>query len=305
MRDGGSSMGLTDDQGDRILTGASTHGASDVGIEVRHGRDSIQDQLVTMKKEIDALQIGLGESNRPWYKQASTVIAVVALLLSFGTTYYSNRQARLQDTHNAKIELRGLIEEIESASLATVDVQNKYKDNPQALGLAGSLVRTRQLVLVTQAAAVIDSIPDEVTATEYYAVASALSQFAGAQRVLPYYERGLARADNIDSYTAITRSIGQTYFGAGNYERGRSAFTQALSALERFHLSGSYGRSYNAYTHITWASAELASKHCLEARKHHEEARRLLQQLASEGGNYNIYVVQLKAQEQLLQKQCQ
>jgi hypothetical protein len=146
-----------------------------------------------MKKEIDALQIQLSESNRPWYKQASIVIAMVARLLSFGTTYYSNRQTRLQNIHNARVELRGLIEEIESASLARVDLQNKYKNNPQALGLASSLARTRQIVLVTQAAGILDSIPDEVTATEYFAVASALATIAGTQRVLSITNAGSRR----------------------------------------------------------------------------------------------------------------
>jgi tetratricopeptide (TPR) repeat protein len=298
-------MDVTDDQGNRISTSANAHDASDSSLEVRHARDSMQDQLTTMKKEIDALQIELGESNRPWYKQASTVIAVAALLFSFGTTYYSNRQARLQNIHNAKAELRGLIQQIESASLAFVEIQNKYKDNPQALGLANSLARTRQIVLITQAADIVDSIPAEITAQEYFAVASALNTIAGTERVLPYYQRGLAKADNIDSYTAITRSIGGFHFSTGNYELGRSAFTQALTASDRFHLSEYYRRYYNAFTHISWAGAELSAKHCPEARKQHEEARRLLRELTSEGANVNVYMVQHKLQAQLLQKQCQ
>jgi hypothetical protein len=215
MRDEGISMGLTDDQGDQMSTGSKAHYTSDAGMDVGYARDSTQDQLVTMKKEIDSLQIAMGESNRPWYRQAATLIAIGALLFSFGTTYYSNRQARLQNIHNAKVELRGLIKEIESASLANVDIQNRYKDNPAAWTLASSLVRTRQIVLASQAADIVDSIPDEVTATEYYAVGSALSTIS-AERVLSFYERGLAKSDNVDSYLAITRSMGLQYFSVGD-----------------------------------------------------------------------------------------
>ena len=298
-------MGLTDDQGDRISTGAKAHHAFDSGTDEGHARDSTQDQLNTMKKEIDALQIGVGESTKPWYKQASTLIAVMALLFSFGTTYYSNRQTRLQNIHNAKVELRGLIKEIEAASLANVDVQNKYKDNPQALGLASSLARTRQIVLITQAADIVDLIPEEITATEYYAIGSALNTISpGAERILRYLERGLAKADNIDSYLAISRSIGLHYFTIGDYQRGRASFTNAIT-FDRFpQVNESSRRSYNAFTHMSWASVELSAKHCLEAIRQHEEAQRLYQQLSSEGGNYSTFTSQLEPQEQLLRRQC-
>jgi tetratricopeptide (TPR) repeat protein len=298
-------MGLTDDERDRVSAGTKAHDASDAGMNVGFARDSTQDQLVTMKKEIDSLQIAMGESNRPWYRQASTIIAVVAVLLSLGTTYYSSRQARLQNIHNAKVELRGLIKEIESASLANVDIRNKYKNNAAALELAGSLVRTRQIVLVSQATDIIDSIPDEVTATEYYAVGSALSTIS-PQRVLSYYERGLAKADNVDSYLGISHSLGLHYFSIGDYERGRSSFTQALTSHDRFGQSSeSLRRYHNAFTYYQWAAAELSIRNCPAANKHHEESLRLFQQLSSQGVDYSTYIAQLIAQEQLIRKQCQ
>jgi hypothetical protein len=55
---------------------------------------AVQAQLATMKREIDALQITVAESTRPWWKQASILIAALALLFSFGTTYYSAEQTR-------------------------------------------------------------------------------------------------------------------------------------------------------------------------------------------------------------------
>jgi hypothetical protein len=298
-------MGLTDNQGDRSSTSAEAYRASDAGMEVGFAKDSTQDQLVTMKKEIDSLQIAMGESNRPWYRQASTIIAVAALLFSLGTTYYSNRQTRLQNIHNAKVELRGLIKDIESASLANMDIQNKYKDNPGAGVLASSLLRTRQIVLVSQAVDIIDSIPDEVTSTEYYAVASALSTIS-PERVLSYYERGRAKADTADSYLAISRSMALYYFSIGNYERGRASFTGALNYSDRLErVNETTRRFYNAYTHLSWAGAELSRRNCSEASKHNEQSQRLFQQLSSEGSNYPTYIAQLKAQKQLLRTQCQ
>jgi tetratricopeptide (TPR) repeat protein len=299
-------MSLADGQGHETSSGAKAHDASGVDADAGHPRGAMQDELITMKREIDALQIQLAETNKPWHRQAATMIAIVALLFSFGTTYYSNRQAHLQKIHNSKVELRELIQEIEAASLENVDIRQKYKDDPQALSLATSLVRTRQIVLATQAGDIIDTIPDDATATEYYAVASALTALASGDRILGYYQRGLAKADNIDSYSAIARAMGQYYLSIGDYAHGRSAFTQALAAFDRFsELSETYRRQYNAYTYMMWAGAELSSKNCPEAKMEHENAQREYQRLNSEGVDTSTWVTnQLIPQEQLLRKQC-
>jgi tetratricopeptide (TPR) repeat protein len=298
-------MGSTDDQGDRPSTGSETGNASDTAINLEHSKDSTEDQIATMKREIDSLQIELGESNKPWYKQASILIAVLALVFSLGTTYYSNHQTHIQNIHNAKVELRDLIKEIESASLANIDLQNKYKNNLSAANLATSLERTRQIVLVSQAVDIIDSIPDEVSATEYYAVGYALQNIS-PERVPVYLERGLAKADNVDSYLAISRALGAHYFAIGDYKNGRGSYSRAIEHSNRFpQVSESSVRYYNAYTYMTWAEAELSVSNCLEAKKHHEQSLELYQQLSSEGSNYSLYLAQLEAQKKLIQKKCQ
>jgi hypothetical protein len=129
----------------------------------------VQAQLAMMKREIDALQVTVAETTRPWYKQASILIAALALLFSFGTTYYSAEQTRKADIHNAKVELRELIQQLTELPQRNVDLNSKYADNPSALLVASGLINTQQIVLAKQAVDIIDDIPEEVSSTEYFA----------------------------------------------------------------------------------------------------------------------------------------
>ncbi|HEY6709570.1 MAG TPA: hypothetical protein VJB61_18495, partial [Actinomycetota bacterium] len=101
---------------------------------------AVQAQLAMMKREIDALQITVAETTRPWWKQASILIAALALLFSFGTTYYSAEQTRKADIHNAKVELRELIQQLTELPQRNVDLNSKYADNPSALLVASGLI---------------------------------------------------------------------------------------------------------------------------------------------------------------------
>jgi hypothetical protein len=86
----------------------------------------VQAQLAMMKGEIDALQVTVAETTKPWYKQASILIAALALLFSFGTTYYSAEQTRKADIHNAKVELRELIQQLTELPQRNVNLNSKY-----------------------------------------------------------------------------------------------------------------------------------------------------------------------------------
>jgi hypothetical protein len=104
----------------------------------------VQAQLAMMKGEIDALQVTVAETTKPWYKQASILIAALALLFSFGTTYYSAEQTRKADIHNAK---------------------------------------------------------EEVSSTEYFAVANALAVSGSYDRTVEFYRHSLEKARDANDWT--------------------------------------------------------------------------------------------------------
>ena len=157
--------------------------------------------LKTMKAEIDALQISLAERSKPWYRQSSMIISCVALLFSFGTTFYSDQRTRRADVHNAKIELGQLIQRLSTIPQRGIDLDIKYAKNPNAQSRASSTLNTERIVLAKQALDIMDDIPDHVSATEYYAVATAFaSGGAVSHRTLELFQRALEVAKDANDW---------------------------------------------------------------------------------------------------------
>src|SRR4051794_24261417 len=128
-----------------------------------------------LKREVDSIQIHLLASTKPWYRQASTIISLLAFLFSFGTTAISLIRARDQDRHSWKQEIRGLIMQIVDLPLKNAELLEKNAANPLALGSVNATMNQETIILTDQAILAISKIPDLVTSNEYLAVAGALS----------------------------------------------------------------------------------------------------------------------------------
>jgi hypothetical protein len=83
---------------------------------------SFEEKIEMMRREIDALQISSADKAKPWYKNVSTLIAVLALLFSFGTTYVSYRRTEAQDVQSMRQELRGLLQRLAALPKERVDL---------------------------------------------------------------------------------------------------------------------------------------------------------------------------------------
>jgi hypothetical protein len=264
---------------------------------------SVSEQLLIMKKEIDLLQIEIAKPAIPWYRQIPVLVSVAALLLSLMTTFYSERRSSEQDLHNARVELRQLIFQIDEATFSTIDIATRYKNNPSAQLNAAASAITRRIILVNQAADVVDELGDKVTATEYLAVGNALVTLGTYDaRVFDYYRQGLTRPADLNTKTALYRSLAQAYFGTDRPGEGRKAFEGALSAPGGVPAVNA---SNDAYTQYSWASAELKAGSCVNARQHFEAARQAYDSIANSGGNVSAGILeQLKVFGQTLEKRC-
>jgi hypothetical protein len=256
-----------------------------------------------MKKEIDLLQIETAKPAVPWHKQMPVLISIAALVLSLLTTYYAERRSAQQDLHNARVELRQLIFQIDENSLAAVDIDTRYKNNPSAQVTARSLALTRRIILVNQAADVIDEIRDRVTSAEYYTIGYDISTLGiDDPRVINYYQRGLKRPGDVNTKAALYRGLAQAYFGTRRIEEGRKAFEEALSVSSH---APSGGLSNEAYTQYQWAVAELNAGNCVNARRHLGAAEDAYDSFTNGGGFIPTGMQeQLKASKRSLESRC-
>src|SRR6476659_2803540 len=95
--------------------------------------DSLTDlrrQIAVMKGEIDVLQIASAQAAKPWYRQSSVIIAIVALLFSMVSTYYANHLTTEQSKIASRSELGQLIQLLSALPQKDTELAAKYAGAP-------------------------------------------------------------------------------------------------------------------------------------------------------------------------------
>ena len=135
---------------------------------------------VTFAERVDALRAELdalgGEvaRKRPWWREVTTLVAVAALVFSFGTTIVSYVRTSEQDVHDSAVELRTLVERLTQIPADILEANKTYADDPVTASTLASIYTQEEVLDAQQAAQIMDRIPDQVTPPEYSLVANIL-----------------------------------------------------------------------------------------------------------------------------------
>jgi hypothetical protein len=237
--------------------------------------EELEQKVDLMKREVDALQIAIAGHTKPWYKNISTILSVVALLFSFGTTYVSYHRTAVQDVQSTRQELRGLLQRLAALPKENVDIYKKYADDPASMKIVGGLINQEGTLLARQAAELAKKLPgDLVSGTEYYSIAIALQNsydLAGADEFLKY---SIQAATDFNTEIAAIRSTAVLQFIQGRPESGRVEYQKALNIFSKYSGYDPFTRaSTNVWTELAWAFSEanlgllaLASQHIKSAK---------------------------------------
>ena len=207
----------------------------------------------------------------PWYREASILISIVALLVSGAASYYTSAQSARQYEFGARAELGQLVQRLSALPKENTDLLAQYADRPETSAALSGLINQENLVLAHQAADVIEQIPDRVSAVECLAVANALATSEQFPRSLGLIDRGLGSADDPTTREALLRLEGRVHFDTGELWRGRAALQEALEVW-RGRPVWEQARGY-ALTELLWSSLEQAAGECEEAAAHLARAR--------------------------------
>ena len=260
--------------------------------------DELRARLGTMKDEIDALQIGMAERARPWYRQASTistVIAVVALIFSVATTTSANRREERQNIQDKRTLLGQLIQRLDAMPRENANLTKDLGHDPVTLAQVAGNLNTENIALAGQAAELIESMPGHVTATEYLVVGNALNFSGLFDRAQAMFQAGASLATDQVTHTALLQNHAWLLAATGDLPTARAEMQEALNVFDKqpTKFKGQV-LSINLTTQITWTSVELVARECGQARQHYDEALRLYNQL-SEGVQKNQLRLQINA----------
>jgi hypothetical protein len=127
----------------------------------------LRDRLASIEKR--------QSEKKPWFKDASTIIALAAFVFSFGTTIFSYKRASDENIHNLKTELRTILQRLVALPKENIEASQKYKISPDIVGSFSGLINQENLLLTKQAGEIIGQLPlNQVSATDFITVAQAL-----------------------------------------------------------------------------------------------------------------------------------
>ena len=243
----------------------------------------IVEKLVT---RVDRLETAtLLRRKNPWYKATSTIISMIALFFSLGTTAISYYRTAKQDVLTSRVELRTLIEELTSTPEKHAQMTKNFRDDPRILAELSMQINNRNLVLVKQAAAVIERLESSVfgrgsvLAVEYGAVAAALSHSFLYDEANLYFQEAAKRATDPTAAAGALRSSAGIAMARNDIDAMRQLMQEALEVFRDplFSSAAQVTKDVtNATTELQWGLGEIQTGACDQASDHGKQAEPLI-----------------------------
>jgi hypothetical protein len=119
----------------------------------------LREEVGSLKSELESLKSPRGGGGLTQYLDPSGVVAVLALLFSFGTTYVSYQRSIQEDIHASQLELRGLVRSINDAPKRELELESRHGSGQARLNTVKEIIRDEQALLAKQADRIIRDIP--------------------------------------------------------------------------------------------------------------------------------------------------
>jgi hypothetical protein len=252
--------------------------------------ENLEQKIELMKREVDAIQIAIMGQKAPWYRNISTILSIVALCFSFGTTFVSYIRTEKQDIQNTRQELRGLLQRLAVLPKEYVEIEKKYASDQAAMQVIGGLINQESTLLVRQAAELAKKLPKNlVSSTEYYSIAVALQSsydLVGAAEFLKYT---IEAAKDFNTEIAAIRMTAAMHYQRGKPEAGRVEYQRALDIFAKYPEFDPFTRaSTNISTELAWTGSEANIGAMNLANLHIESGKSIVNGLPASPGTNNL-----------------
>ena len=212
----------------------------------------------------------------------ATVIATLALLVSFTTTLISFLQAKEQNIHNQKNELRLLLQRTMALPKENAEIMIKYSDNPEALASISSYLNQENVLLFNQIDNLLNIIPQErLYAIEYYSASMCLMNSGNFYEAKRYIEKALEmKITDFNIELGLLRQHANVLFQIGEYDNGRKAYEKVLHIFDKYsHYNVFLKSNTHIQTELSWAYSEANSSNFDKVHIHIENAKKHLSEL--------------------------
>lgn len=248
-------------------------------------QEEIPDRINKIDEEIRIIKTQV-ESKLPWYRNASTIVAILALAFSFGTTIVSYSKAKDQEYIASRIELRSIMKRLSELPVEHTEMLDKYKNEPTIAAQLSGQLNAENLSLSNQADAIIARIEGteagkgKILDVEYITVANALSLSFQHEKARKLMQEGYNRARDATTAAGALRSLASIALYFNEIELARNYMKEARSIYEKLEYKNDpviNKKVTNATTEIQWANMEYLLSNCENSKSHLESGLKLIQ----------------------------
>ena len=247
-------------------------------------------KLELVRDQVDQLQIQAGERKKPWYRQPSTLMSVVALAVSvtfstLGVVFRLSDKAAADE--GAKVSrIRDNLATLAQIQLEQGEAMTRAGNNPQMLaGLSSAYNVRRQMLIEDTEALIAEPRKTQLTSALLVSFAQQLASDTRVDEAIRYYELGLqaARTDvaraNVHRGHAMTRMLPGPHL---RLDEARGQWRLALAKLA--NVGGDYAAFLTADNLRAWSFGERALGNALMADSLLSEARASAQRMVNPYG---------------------
>lgn len=246
--------------------------------------ENIEAEIHDLRRNIEVLKSRI-DSEVPWYREASTIVAILALIFSLSTTAVSYSKAKEQEYISSRAELRSIMERLSDLPAKHLQLQKDYEENPTLAAQLSGQVNSDNLALSNLADAVIRRIEGtsagkgKILDIELLSVATSLTSSFQHEKAKALLEMAQDRARDATTAAGIMRSLAGNYMYSNDIVAARRYMGKAreIYSNDIFKNDAPINQAVtNATTEIQWANMEMMLSDCAEAGKHLKEGKRLV-----------------------------
>jgi len=202
-----------------------------------------------------------------WYKDAATVIALIALLVSVVSWLISLFHTQSQDRQTAHQDLRVVLQRLLEVARENNDRMEKYANDQAKMIFANALASQEMNVLAAQGAKSARMLgPKWVASAEYLTIARAQAEAGDFESQGFFIEQAVQTAKTENAKMAALRDSANFLFARGRIAEGRDRYEQQISLLRGIsNYPSTMIVSTGVEIRLAWAQVEAESSDDLTA----------------------------------------
>lgn len=221
---------------------------------------------------------------------SATIISVIALVFSFGTTFVSYRRTRAQDIQSLRQELRGILQRLTAIPREVLDANKRYMADQAAVAGVSRIYNQENSLLVRQAAEIVTKLPKNmVSATEYSEIALAQQNSYNLAEAKAFLKLAIESATNFNDEIGPVRMTANLSFITGEPQAGRIKYQEALNIFAKYPGYDMFTKvSTHVNTEIMWGQSEAGIGEFASALQHLDNAQKLVETLPFSPGAQSL-----------------